>query len=275
VSSPSVGRDDAEAEAADAAYEAAANAIAVRIADPRWKQAVPPIYAATREAKLGTLDRAPDQTSARRDVREARAAVALALRTTGSPAVPAAPTGRYWEEHTGPDGKRHVAFAQVALGPTELARLVETYAQPATALGATAVGAFPLAGWRYPKLERGAIVTALGAGPLQDVGLAEQYIVLSIDGRDVADAAAFARLAVDEHTQLEARGGMLRLKVQTPDPTPREFALEIEPRAAPRPGSRGGPALPAVPTVPVAPGNINVWDRIGGGKGSKRDDPTQ
>jgi hypothetical protein len=275
VSTPSARRDDAEAEAADAAYEAAANAIALRIADPAWKQAVPPIYVASREAKLGTLDRAPEQTSARRDVREARAAVALALRATGGPAVPATPTGRYWEERTGPDGKRHVAFAQVALGPTELARLVEAYAQPAGALGATVVGAFPLVGWRYPRVERGAIVTALGAGPLQDVGIAEQYIVLSIGGRDVADAASFAKLAADEHAQLEDRGGTLRLKVQTPDPAPREFANAIPPRAADRPGTGRGTTPPAGRGGAPLPGAINVWDRFGGGKGSGRDDPTQ
>jgi len=275
VSSMSGRRDDAEAEAADAAYEAAANAIAVRITDPRWRQVVPPIYSASREAKLGTLDRAPDQTTPRREVREARAAVAAALRATGGAAVPATPTGRYWEEHTAPDGKRYVAFAQVTLGPTELARLVEVYAQPAGALGATVVGAFPLVGWRYPKVERGAIVTALGAGPLEGIGLAAQYIVLSIGGRDVTDAASFARLGADEGAQLDEHGGMLRLKVQTPDPAPREFASEIKPRAVERPGSGrpGEPRSGQGGTVP--PGGINVWDRFGGGKGSGRDDPTR
>ncbi len=281
-------RDDAEAEAADAAYEAAANAIALRIADPAWKRAVPPIYAAARTAKLGALDRAPDQAGARRDVREARAAVAAALRATGGAAVPAAPTGRYWEELTGPEGKRYVAYAQVALGATELARLVEAYAQPASALGATAAGAFPLVGWRHPRLERGAIVTALGPGPLQDAGLAEQAIVLSIDGRDVADAAGFARIAADEHAHLEQRGGTLRLKVQTADPAPRELAIEISPRAAAGGGGGGGssggsgvgggsgrPGGSAGGSGAGPPGGVNVWDRVGGGKGSGRDDPTQ
>jgi hypothetical protein len=273
VSAPSARRDEAEAEAADAAYEAAANAIALRIADPAWTRAVPPIYAAAREAKLGTLDRAPDQTSARRDVREARAAVAVALRATGGAAVPAAPTGRYWEEHTGPDGKRYLAFAQVALGPTELARLVSTYAEAAGALGVTTASAFPLVAWRHPRLERGAIVTALGPGPLQALGLAEQYIILSVAGRDVTDAASFARLAAEEHAGLEARGGTLRLKVQTAEPAPREFALSLEPAAGARPGGRpGGPGRPGAIGPPAG---VNVWDRLGGGKPAGRDDPAQ
>jgi hypothetical protein len=277
VSAPATTRDDAEAEAADAAYEAAANAIALRITDAKWRQVVPSIYSAAREAKLSALDRAPDATAARRDVREARAAVAHALRTTGGAAIPATPTGRYWEEHSGPDGKRYLAFAQVALGPTELARLVEIYGQPASALGATAASVFPLVGWRHPKVERGAIVTALDRGPLQALGLAEQYIVLSIDGRDITDAAAFARLADEEHAQLAARGGTLRLKVQTPDPAPREFAEEIAPRTdgepeRGRPGGRGRGSGAGSPSIPT--GGINVWDRLGGGKGSA-DDPTQ
>jgi anti-anti-sigma regulatory factor len=272
VSPPSARRDDAEAEAADAAYEAAAGAIALRIADPAWRRAVPPIYGAAREAKLGALDRAPEQTSARRDVREARAAVARALRATGGGAVPATPTGRYWEEHTGPDGKRYVAFAQVALGATELARLLEAYAQPASALGATVVGAFPLVGWRYPQVERGAIVTALGPGPLQDLGLAAQHVVLSIDGRDVTDAAAFGQIAAEELAQLEARGGTLRLKVQTPDPAPRELAATIRPRAG---AGRAGDAAPGRGEAGPPLGGVNVWDRFGGGKGSGRDDPAQ
>ncbi|HEX3764292.1 MAG TPA: hypothetical protein VHW23_36610, partial [Kofleriaceae bacterium] len=192
VSSISARQDDAEDEAADAAFDAAANAIAVRIASPRWKLAVPPIYTAARDAKLAAFDRDPASTAARRDVREARHAVAQALRATGGGAVPAAPTARYWEEYQGADGKRTLAFAQLTLGATELARLVDGYARPATALGATVVGLFPLIAWRNPRLERGAVIIGLAAGPLQELGLAEQYVVLAVDGRDASDAAGFA-----------------------------------------------------------------------------------
>src|SRR5262249_7269695 len=76
VSSVSGRQDDAEDEAADAAFDAVANALAVRIADPAWKRAVVPIYAPSRDAKLAAFDRDPSNTSARRDVREARHAVA-------------------------------------------------------------------------------------------------------------------------------------------------------------------------------------------------------
>lgn len=279
VSTRSARLDDAEEEAADAAYDALAGAIAARITDPAWKQAVPSIYQASREAKLGALDRAPDLTTARRDVREARRAVAQALRATGGAAIPATPTGRYWEEYGGAEGKRYTAFAQLALGSTELARLVADYARPASALGATVVGAFPLVGWRYPRVERGAIVTALASGPLQSLGLAEQYVVLSVGGRDVADAEAFARVAAEEHAGLAERGGTLRLKVQTPDLAPREFSAAIAARPAERPETGGGGPRPSGGHG-VGVGNINVWDKYDVARPARdgrtrRDDPDQ
>jgi anti-anti-sigma regulatory factor len=271
--------DDAEDEAADAAFDAIANAIAVRITDPAWKQAVLPIYAAARDAKLAAFDRDPTSTSARREVREARHLVAQALRATGGGAVPPAPTARYWEEHQTPDGKRTLAFAQVTLGATELARLSEGYTQRASALGATVVGGFPLLSWRYPRLERGAVITALGKGPLQELGLAEQYIIVGIGGRDVGDAAAFGKLAGEEYAGLVEHGGTLRVKVAAEGGAPREFAAAIKaahPEQVPGPGPGAPPRDPRDAHDPAPSGTgVNVWDRFSGGKGSGRDDPTQ
>jgi anti-anti-sigma regulatory factor/DNA-directed RNA polymerase subunit RPC12/RpoP len=271
VSAISARQDDAEDEAADAALDAAANALAVRIADARWKQVVLPIYSAARDAKLAAFDRDPSNTSARREVREARHAVAQALRAGGGGAVPAAPTGRYWEEYQSADGKHYLAFAQIALGATELAKLIESYTLRGSALGATTVTMFPLIGWRYPRLERGAVIVALTDGPLLELGLAEQYIVLGVDGRDVGDASAFARLAGDEYGALIDRGGSLRLKVQAAEGTPREFAAAIKPsrtELAPTNGKRPRGSTPSV-------NGVNVWDKVNGGRGSGRDDPTQ
>ena len=273
ISTLSARQDDADDEAADAAYDAVANAIAVRITDPKWKAAVPPVYAASRSAKLDHLDRSPDLTSARRDVREARHAVAMALRASGGSAVPATPTGRYWEEYDGAAGKRYLSFAQVTLGATDLAKLVDAYAQAGSALGATVVPAFPLVAWRYPKVERGAIVTALASGPLQQAGVAEGYVILSISGRDVSDGASFAKLATDEHAALVEHGGTLRFKVQTPDPAPREFAAKVAATAtAPE---QGGKKPPKRGTTPAGTGNVNVWDKYERPKGPTRDDPSQ
>ncbi|MBA3464533.1 MAG: hypothetical protein H0T46_31670 [Deltaproteobacteria bacterium] len=273
VSSISARQDDAEDEAADAALDAIANALAVRIANPAWKLSVIPVYKSARDAKLAAFDRDPSNTSSRRDVREARNAVGRMLRATSGGAVPAAPNARYWEEYTGSDGKRFLAFAQVTIGATELAKLVEQYTAPQTALGATAVSMFPLVGWRYPKLDHGAIITKLGTGPLQDLGLAEQYVVVSVAGRDVVDAASFAKLATDEHTALVGKGGTLRLKVQAADGAPREFATAIKPPEVDTPNTGRGSG--GRNTGGGNTGGINVWDKFGGGKGPGRDDPTQ
>ena len=274
ISTLSARQDDADDESTDAAYEAVANAIAVRITDAKWKAAVPAIYASSRSAKLDNLDRAPDLTSARRDVREARHAVAVALRASGGSAVPATPTGRYWEELDGGSGKRYLSFAQITIGATELQKLVDGYTASGTALGATVVPAFPLVAWRYPKVERGAIVTALASGPMQQAGVAEGYVVLSISGRDVMDGPSFAKLATDEHAALAQHGGALRFKVQTPDPAPREFVSKV---AATAPetheGSGKRPGKPGKPGT-TSTGNVNVWDKYERPKGS-RDDPNQ
>jgi anti-anti-sigma regulatory factor len=270
LSTMSARQDDAEDEAADSAYEALAGLLAVEITDAQWRHTVVPIYQSAVAAKQSSLDRDPASTSARRDVREARHAVAQMLRVTSNGAVPAAPTARYREDYEGPDGKRYLAFAQVMISTRELARMVDIYTQKTSALGATAIGLFPLVGWRYPKLERGAIITTLGSGPLQDVGLAEQYVVLAIDGREVADATSFAKLATDEHDQLVEHGGTFRLKVQAGDGAPREFAQPIKAKE-PEHGTHGPRQTAPVPT----PGGINVWDRYNGGKRTGRDDPTQ
>ena len=135
---------------------------------------------------------------------------------------------------------------------------------------------FPLVGWRYPKLEHGAIITKLGTGPLQDLGLAEQYVVVAVAGRDVIDGATFAKLATDEDAALVDKGGTLRLKVQASDGAPREFSTVIKPKTEDTPTGKG-PRNGSGGTKP-GPGNtggVNVWDRYGGGKGSGRDDPTQ
>ncbi|HEX2687496.1 MAG TPA: hypothetical protein VHN14_12805 [Kofleriaceae bacterium] len=273
VSSISAQRDDAADEAADAAFDAVANAIAVRITDATWRAAVPPIYAPARDATLAAFARDPDHTSTRHAVREARHAVARALRATSGGVVPAAPTGRYWEEYQSPEGKRYLAFAQVTIGAAELARLSERYVAPAGVLGATVVGLFPLIGWRYPTLERGAVIVGLGPGPLEDLGLAERAIVLGVDGRDIDDAAGFGTLVGDEYASLAERGGTLRLKVLAEAGLPREFAQAVKP-------ARQDPAPSPAPVKRWrAPnegdGSVNVWDKLHGGRGDGRDDPTQ
>jgi hypothetical protein len=175
--------------------------------------------------------------------------------------------GRYWEAFDGEGSRRVVAFAQVLVTMTDLDAMVARFTTAQAALGATCVDYFPALGWRFPKLDHGAIVVTLEHGLLQDLGLAEHYVVLAVDGRDVLDAQSFARLAAEERTQLEQHGGTLRLFVQTDTGDPRELSKVIA----------GRPPEPAPPVNRPrdVSGGVNVWDRVGGGKRSGRDDPTQ
>ncbi|MBX3159236.1 MAG: hypothetical protein KF773_24925 [Deltaproteobacteria bacterium] len=276
-------QDEAEDEAADAALEALAHAIGEKIADAKWQAVVPALYRSTRDAKLAAFKTDPASATARREVRDGRRTVAASLRASSGGIVHGTPADRYWEERGGADGKRFAAFARVGVTKAELAKLVAAYAKPSEALGATVVDAFPLVAWRYPKLERGAIVVGLAAGQLQEIGVDKGYVVLSIDGRDVGDGAAFARLALDEVGTLAIRGGSLRLKVQTPDPEPREFSAAVAAVAVdPPPGDPkkpgGGRTGPGPTPTNGGSGGVNVWDRLGGGGGAKgggRDDPNQ
>ena len=126
----------------------------------------------------------------------------------------------------------------------------------------------------HAKVTRGAVIVSLAQGSIQELGVAENSIVLSIDGRDTPDAAAFTKIIAEEREMLEERGGALRILVQADSGDPREFSqtiagrpIEIAPdRGRGGRGGKGGSG-PA--------GGVNVWDRFGGNKGSGRDDPTQ
>ncbi|HEY4242884.1 MAG TPA: hypothetical protein VGM88_23875 [Kofleriaceae bacterium] len=265
VSALSAREDEAESDASDAAYDVVASAIAERIKDSAWRAAVPPIWRSARDAKLAAYEHDQASSAALREAREARHAVAAALHD----AIPSAAVERYWEEY---DTHRTRAWATVTIGAADVARLVGQYAHATGALGATAVSAFPLVGWRFSYVGRGAVITALAPGPLQDLGLAAGYIVLSIDGRDVPDAAAFAQIATDEYTQLSERGGTLRLKVQAADGVPREFSASVKaPDATTTPATVHHPVGSGAPVSAPPTGGVNVWDRYGG----NRNDPAQ
>jgi anti-anti-sigma regulatory factor len=269
VSSISPSQEDAEDEASDAAIEVAAYELGKRIADATWTAALPPMYLPARDAKLAAMNRDVQSTQARRDVRDGRHAVALALHAT----MPT-PAARYWEAFDARDGRRFVAFVEITLSPADAKRLATGYATPQTALGATVVPLFPELAWRFPKLARGAVVIKLAHDVLLDLGLAEHYIVLAVDGRDVVDAASFAKLVGEEHDQLVERGGSLRLLVQTDTGDPREFSTAIQGRHVDGTGPVIHGPHGTTPTN-TGSGGVNVWDRFGGNRGSGRDDPTQ
>ncbi|MEZ4401575.1 MAG: hypothetical protein R3B06_16235 [Kofleriaceae bacterium] len=264
--------DDATAEAGDAALDGLAVSLEGALDPAAWTPQVAAPYREARAAKLAAAERDAKSVQARRAVRDARQSVARALRATG---VLTAPPESYWEEFSGGAGKQYLGFAAVTVTAAQKAKLVAGYRRSAVAAGVTAVPSFPLVAWRYPEVTRGAIITAVDVkgGALASAGLTPGYVVLSVAGAKVADADGFAQLATDELTRLEAVGGALRLEVQAGDGDSKSFSVPVAAAKAPeggRPGGGGGTG-----TRPSGTGNVNVWDRYGGGASQGRDDPTQ
>ena len=273
VSTLSPSQEDAEDEASDAAVEAIAFELSKRITDKAWRSSVPAMFATARDAKFAALNRDLQSTQARRDVRDSRRAVAHALRGVESNAA-----GRYWEAFDARDGRRHVAFVQVKLAGADATKLIASYTKRETIAGATAVAFFPGLAWKFPKLDHGAVVVALEPGEIQQLGVAEKYIVLAVDGRDVVDATSFVKILGEERASLADRGGSLRLLVQGDSGDPREFSTQIagkpvEGTPPPNNGRNTGRNTGSGGTGGT--GGVNVWDRFGGNRGSGRDDPTQ
>jgi anti-anti-sigma regulatory factor len=274
VSSPEASEDEALEIAGDAALDALAQAIADGVDEPRWKAVVPPLWANSRQTKLEAADREPPSIPARHEVQAIRHAVVAALRAT-APSVPAVPAATYWERYQAQAGLQVTGFARYTLDRATLERIRAAYTTPAGALGVEAVTAFPLLVWRGPPLGAGAVVLAVADGPLAGRGILPGMIVREVGGRDVVDAASFARELTAEHARLLQSGGTLTIEIGGPGGTSQLFEIPVEqavkperdPRAGGRPstgsGSSGG-----------GTGNVNVWDRYGGG-GPPRDDPRQ
>lgn len=268
--------EDARVEAQEAALEGLAHAIGLKIADEDWARTVRAIYGDTRQAKINEFEKArtdPDSNryaQAKREVREGRRAVAASLKATAGGAIPAQPTNEYWEQYEAADGEgtRFVAFVQYRVSPDNVARLVDHYGKPEQVLGASVVTVFPGIAWRYRDITTGAVITKLGAGDLTNFGLAEKYIVTSIQDRQIKDAKAFAQIATEEFERKKKEGGALKLIVKTGDTPPLEYNKPI-PKTIREVREPRGPRGPAV--VP----NINRWDQFGGPRRPDRDDPTQ
>jgi anti-anti-sigma regulatory factor len=261
VSEPLASQEEAEDEASDAAYEG----VAFELAKDKAVAAIN--VGENRAAAYAAVQRDPQSTQAKRDVHDGRHAAARVIKRGVGPV-----TARYWEAYDTIEGKKYIAFAQVGMARGDASKWIARAKLEASALGATVVDYVPELGWRYPKLDHGAVVTRLDHGVLQDLGLAEHYVVLAVNGHDVADAAAFAKLATSEFEALVDKGGPLRLLVQTENGDPREFATQIPGKPVPPilVPDHGGKH----PTGDHSTG-VNVWDRFGGNRGSGRDDPTQ
>ena len=220
-----------------------------------------------RSCLYAALARDPLSTQAKRDVHDGRHAAARVLKRNSSQVA-----GRYWEAYDTRDGRKFIAFAQVTMARGDIESSRPRIAKVSTALGATASWISPESAG-VSKARSRCDRVSLDHGVLADLGLAEHYIVLAVDGHDVADGAAFAKLVETEYAALSERGGQLRLLVQTETGEPREFSTMIA-------GKQTGTQVDPHKHGPHGNGDrgsggVNVWARFGGNRGSGRDDPTQ
>jgi hypothetical protein len=284
VSAVAPNQEDGADEAKDAALEAVANGLVVRMHDEKWDR-MAGLWSQTRQARMGEYDKDPTSSSARRGVRDGRRQVAALLRATAGAAVPAAPTGGYWEEYDNGGTKQYLAFAQFQLSPSEVKGLVDRYNRTATALGATVATVYPMVAWRYPQVAKGAVIVALDKGQLRDMGLATQFVILGVGNDEnamatVSDAADFAEKAAAAYAKIEKPGGKMFVSVERGADEPKVYDLSVAAPKVETPVDHGGGnhdrgGNDSGTGTHRGTGSVNVWDRYGGSGAGNRDDPTQ
>jgi hypothetical protein len=277
VSSYADTKEDATAEATEAALEAFTNALDQRIGnDPFFAQQVRKIYSDNRQRLLADLETAkndPDGAAwdtAKKKVRDARHNVSNALRKTGGTFVP--PTSdQYWEEYQPlvGTGSRFLVVVRYTFPTNATKQLTALYSTPVEAEGAKVVTAFPAVAWRFPDVVDGAIVVATNSEQtFGRMGLAPQYVILSVNGRKVGDAGAFAETAKSEVETLKQKSGDLRIEVKRDDGPSVMYSSRIE-----------GESVTNKPQVIIRttgggdrPGQHNVW---GASQPRNRDNPNE
>jgi DNA-binding transcriptional regulator YdaS (Cro superfamily) len=201
VSSYRPSRDEGLAEANEAALEELVNSIGLKISDAFFRERILPAYSEVRTKALSALQAAeldrssPAYAAANDALRKARTRVVELLRISGGAAVPSQRSDWYWEEYAGENGKANevLVFVRYDVGLDATRSLVEKYSAATTAMGATAVTAFPALAWQYPDFTGGVTLTKPGKR-LGGAGLGVQDLIVAVDGKPVSDATGFARL---------------------------------------------------------------------------------
>lgn len=219
VSSYRPTRDEAVAEASDAALEELVSAVGLRISDPFFRETVVSGYGGVRAKALSALQAADlDHTSAayvaaNDAVVKARKRVAEILHTSGGAAVPSQRSDWYWEEYAAKKGGTEtLVFVRYDVTLDAIKALVEKYSATTSVIGSTAMTAFPALAWQYADFTGGAMLTKV-ARPFADAGIATQSVVMAVDEQRVDDAIGLVR-------RMEAwkpAGGDLKLTVEAAD----------------------------------------------------------
>ena len=210
-------RDEAVAEANDAALEELVSAVGLKINEAFFRENVIAGYSAVRAKALAALQTAeldqasPAYAAADDAVAKVRKRVVEILHASGGPAVPAQRSDWYWEEYAAKKGGTEtLVFVRYDVTFDAVKALVEKYSAEAQVLGSTAMTAFPALAWQYADFTGGALVTKVGGG-LADAGVAAPSVVMAIGDQRVADVASLAR-RVEEGKQA---AGELKLTVKS------------------------------------------------------------
>jgi DNA-directed RNA polymerase subunit RPC12/RpoP len=220
VSSYRSTRDEAVAEASDAALEELVSAVGLKISDPVFREAIITGYAGARAKALSALQAAElDQTSAAYAaaddvVTKARKRVVEVLHASGGAAVPSQRSDWYWEEYAAKKGGTEaLVFVRYDVTLDAIKALVDKYSAATPVNGSTAMTAFPALAWQYADFTGGALLTKVGH-PFADAGVAAQSVVMKVGDQRVGDAIGFARRFEEWRQQAE---GDLALTVKTGD----------------------------------------------------------
>lgn len=221
-------RDDAVAEANDAALEELVSTLALRITEPFFRESVLPGYSTVRAKALSALQAVEsDRTStayaeAADVIRKARRRVTELFQASGGAAVPSQRSDWYWEEYAGEKGRANetLVFVRYDISLDVMKALLERYSAQAQVLGASVMTAFPALAWQHADFTGGAMLTKLGR-PLAGPDLTAPSVVSAVGEQRVVDAPGFAR-RVEEWKQ---GSGDLKLTVKAGDAPAREVVI--------------------------------------------------
>jgi hypothetical protein len=224
---------DGFTEAENGALEEACNQIGLSIRDPIWIDQVRGQFDAFRAKAIGDLEKAPvsgdaaEMERARRAVRDGRKRVADAFRKTSGGLAPNERSDLYWEKLKTRTGTKYQVHIRYAIQKPVFERLVESYANPETSMGALAVSFFPQLGWRYDVAEGAVVTKVANDSSLRFAGIQEGDLVLSGMDRVVHDARSWKRVLDEETAALSKTGGALVLKVKRGDAPAIDTRLRI------------------------------------------------
>jgi anti-anti-sigma regulatory factor len=202
ISSYNASREEARAEAANAALEEMVNSIGLKIDDRAGHDKLRALYGETRAKAFAELASSREEPGSpelvkRADaIRQIRKGVAESLLATGSFAAPTQQAGWFWEEYDrqNASGTEFLVFVRYELSTDALKALVDEYAEPVTAMDSKVVTMFPGLVWSFPDARKGAVVLDAGEG-LERLGAVDLSLITAVDGSPIRNADELAEKA--------------------------------------------------------------------------------